>query len=79
MVAQTIRSKIPKYYSEFISELLTELEGLRVELLEAIKWEKTPENKSKYNEIIYSKIFVEDILHRVDKKIRELEKNETKR
>ena len=73
ITTQILRNHLNDFYEDIISELLNKLELSRVGFLDSINWRRTKEDRTNYKKITYPKGYLNDVLRKIDKKIKELE------
>lgn len=69
IMSQIVRDDLHIFYKDTVNEIGTELEGLRVEFLDSIKWRKTNKDKIDYKNITYTREYLNNILNKIDGKI----------
>ncbi len=78
LIKELVNNSRPENYSEVVSDLNTELEGIRAEFLDSINWKKTPENVDSYKNLKFSKEFLEFILDIIDRRVEYLLESDNK-
>lgn len=74
IVTQVARNDMDDFYDDLVSGIMVELDVLQTEFLDSIKWRRTDKDRIDYKKITYSKEYLNKILNKIDRKIKEIKK-----